>query len=119
MVQAQNTPTASSVLQVLKADRLVAVGRDLEIAVDVTSKRGKDVLIGKLTGHGLELPRLLRVLGRDELREACRAHNIPDDSRSRTELAQRLLASRSPQSQTRATCSSSASTRGKRMLFSL
>jgi ERCC4-related helicase len=91
MVQAENTPTPASVLQVLKADRLIAVGRDLEIAVDATAKRGKDVLIQKLTGPGLELPRLLRVLGRDELREACRVHGIPDESRSRTELAERLI----------------------------
>jgi ERCC4-related helicase len=91
MVQADNTPTPASVLLVLKADRLIAVGRDLEIAVDATAKRGKDVLIGKLTGPGLELPRLLRVLGRDELREACRAHGLPDESRSRTELAERLI----------------------------
>jgi len=91
MVQAAHTPTPSSVLQVLKADRLIAVGRDLEIAVDATVKRGKDVLIQKLTAPGLELPKLLRVLGRDELREACRVHGIPDDSRSRAELADRLL----------------------------
>ncbi len=91
MVQDAHTPTPSSVLQVLKADRLIAVGRDLEIAVDATAKRGKDVLIQKLTAPALELPRLLRVLGRDELREACRAHGIPDDSRSRAELADRLL----------------------------
>jgi ERCC4-related helicase len=79
------------VLQVLKAERLIAVGRDLELAVDATAKRGKDVLIQKLTAPGLDLSRLLRVLGRDELRDACRAHGIPDDSRSRAELAERLL----------------------------
>lgn len=67
----QSSPTSRSVLEVLKADRIIAVGRDLEIAVDVTSKKGKELLIGKLTGSGLALPRLLRVLGRDELREAC------------------------------------------------
>ena len=89
------SPTPKSVLEVLKADRIIAVGRDLEISVDVTAKKGKDVLIGKLTAPGLDLARLLRVLGRDELREACRAHGLDDDSRSRTELSERLLAAAS------------------------
>jgi len=35
---------------------------------------------------------LLRALGRDELRAVCRAHNLGDGGRSRTELAHRILA---------------------------
>ncbi len=84
-------PTPKSVLAVLKAERLIAVGRDLEIAVDLDARKGKDQIATRLLAGGLDLPRLLRVLGRDELRDACRAHGIADDSRSRAELAERLM----------------------------
>jgi len=91
MTEPSMQPTPKSVLSVLKADRLIAVGRDLEIAVDVDARKGKDQIAQRLLAGGLDLPRLVRVLGRDELREACRAHGIADDSRSRAELAERLM----------------------------
>jgi hypothetical protein len=93
MAQAStSTPTPRSILDVLKVNRLIAVGRDLEIAVDATTKRGKEVLISKLLTGGLDVQRLLGVLARDELREACSVHGIANNSRSRAELAERLLA---------------------------
>jgi len=40
---------------------------------------------------GLDLATVIRLLSRDELKQACRAHGLDDAGRSRTELATRLL----------------------------
>ncbi len=84
-------PTPQSVLEVLSQERLL----DLSRAFGIGLQRGReskarmiDRLGQQLTGR---LPVVLRELGRDELRVACRRHGLPDDTRSRTALSARLL----------------------------
>jgi superfamily II DNA or RNA helicase len=45
---------------------------------------------------GVHIAQVLPLLGRDELKTACRAHAIDDSGRSRTELAARILSARDP-----------------------
>lgn len=52
----------------------------------------KDQQIERLvTSAGLDLATITRLLSRDELKQACRAHGLDDAGRSRTELTTRLL----------------------------
>jgi hypothetical protein len=91
MTEAQ--PTTSTVLKVLTKDRIVAIGREFRVAVppNVT----KETQIDTLGSSGqLGFDELLQWLGRDELKAACRAHGLPDDSRARRVLAERLLTAR-------------------------
>ncbi len=79
-----------SVLEVLTRDRLVALGR--EFGVSIAQRAKKDDQIRSLVDSGeLQVPSLLRVLGRDELRAACKAHGLDDSGRARAALAERLL----------------------------
>ncbi len=79
-----------SILEVLTRDRLVAIGR--EFGVSVSPRAKKDEQVQSLVQSGeLQVPALLRVLGRDELRAACKAHGLADSGRARTLLAERLL----------------------------
>ena len=59
-----------SVLEVLTRDRLVALGR--EFGVSITQRAKKDDQIRSLADSGaLQIPSLIRVRVRDELRAAC------------------------------------------------
>ncbi|MGH9335485.1 MAG: SAP domain-containing protein [Vicinamibacteria bacterium] len=79
-----------SVLEVLTRERLVALGR--EFGVGISQRAKKDEQIRSLVDSGeLQVPSLLRVLGRDELRAACKAHGLDDSGRARAALAERLL----------------------------
>jgi hypothetical protein len=83
-------PTIESVLKVLTKDRIAAIGREFRVAVPPTAT--KDDQLAQLTGSGLvPFPELLRWLGRDELKAACRAHGLEYDGRARSLLAGRLL----------------------------
>ena len=83
-------PTPSSVLSVLAKARLVELGRDLAVALPASAT--KDQQIERLTrAAALDLPAITRLLSRDELKQACRAHGLDDAGRARNELAARLL----------------------------
>lgn len=86
-------PSSSSVLQVLAKPRLIALGRDVDVAVPPGASKEQQVKTlvdsGRLRFHDL-----LRRLGRDELKAACRAHGLEDAGRARPELAARLLKAR-------------------------
>ena len=84
------TVSTISVLKTLSKARLVEIGR--ELGLRVPESRTRDEQVSVLTKSGrLDLTSLLRVLGRDELRAACRAHGLDDRGRSRSELTSRLL----------------------------
>lgn len=85
-------PGSRSVLESLTRSRLAAVGR--ELGVPVPASGTKEVQIEALASSPTldDLPGLLRLLGRDELRAACRAHGLDDSGRSRPALMARLLA---------------------------
>lgn len=83
-------PTSTSVLTVLTQARLGELARGL--GVSIPSSGRKDVQIARLLDAArLPLPALLGHLYRDELRAACREHGLTAESRSRDELAGRLL----------------------------
>jgi hypothetical protein len=67
---------------------LLELSRDLGVVVK--SRASKEDQVGALARKG-ELPTLLRALGRDELKRACRQHGLDDRGRSREELAKRIL----------------------------
>ena len=79
-----------AVLEVLTKPRLVAVGRDLGVAVPPGAT--KEAQIEAFAPGSPGLPELLQSLGRDELRAACRALGLDDSGRSRPALMGRLLA---------------------------
>ena len=83
------SPTPQSLLDVLSKPRLVALGR--EIGVSVAPSATKEAQVAVLAGASPGLSSLLRSLGRDELRAACRAHGLDDSGRSRPALMARLL----------------------------
>jgi superfamily II DNA or RNA helicase len=88
-------PSTRSVLLTLPKRRLLDLGRDLGIVLlDAATRDGQvDAL---LAGGARELEGLVRALGRDELKAACRAHGIDDSGRARSELQGRLLAAYKP-----------------------
>jgi type I restriction enzyme M protein len=86
-------PTAQSLLNVLTKPHLIALGRDVDVTVPPTAT--KDAQIAALVGSGkFHFRELLRRLGRDDLKAACRAHEIDDSGRAREQLSVRLLAAR-------------------------
>src|SRR5690242_20220022 len=83
-------PTSTSVLTVLTQARLGELARSLGISIP--SSERKDVQVARLLDAAqLPLPALLDHLYRDELRATCREHGLTAESRSRDELAGRLL----------------------------
>lgn len=84
-------PSPHSVLEVLTKSRLAAVGR--ELGVPLSPSATKEAQVDALASSpALVFPELLRSLGRDELRAACRAHGLDDSGRARPALMARLLA---------------------------
>lgn len=85
-------PTPTSILNTLTKARLATLGLDLSVALPGSAN--KDQQVERLVqGSGVDLSTLARLLTRDELKTACRAHGLDDSGRSRTELASRLLGS--------------------------
>ena len=83
-------PTIASVLDVLPKARLAALGRAAGVRLAASATR--EVQVQTLADSGcLDLGGLLRALGRDELKAACRAHGLDDSGRARPELVARLL----------------------------
>ena len=83
-------PSLRTVLEVLTKSRLAAVGRELGVLVPASGTKEAQVEI-LASSPALALSELLRLLGRDELRAACRAHGLDDSGRSRPALMARLL----------------------------
>jgi hypothetical protein len=84
------TPSSRSVLSVLTKSRLEDLGRQLGLVLPMDGK--KDELVSALAASGqAPFAELLRTLGRDELKTACRAHGLDDTGRARPLLAGRLL----------------------------
>jgi hypothetical protein len=84
------TPTATSVLSSLTQARIAELARELGVPLAATAR--KDAQVARLLeGAKLQLPSLLGYLIRDELRVACRNHDLPAASRSRVDLAGELL----------------------------
>ena len=83
-------PSLASVLTTLTQPRLLELARGM--GVTLPSSGTKPTQIKRLIDSGsLGLPAMLGHLFRDELRTACREHDLPTESRSRAELAGRLL----------------------------
>jgi hypothetical protein len=88
-----STPSARSILEALSKARLLELGRAFGIAVPLNAT--KDLQIEALVAPGtLPFRELLASLSRDELKVACRSHDVDDTERARTALAVRLLQSR-------------------------
>jgi hypothetical protein len=88
-------PSTRSVLHVLRRDRLAEVARQLGAVLP--PKGTKEQLVEHMVARdGVQIGAVLPLLGRDELKAACRSHEIDDAGRSRTDLAARILAARSP-----------------------
>ncbi|MGE0871406.1 MAG: hypothetical protein AB7P03_22790 [Kofleriaceae bacterium] len=88
-----SAPTTRSVLGTLSKTRLLELGRTFAIAVPVNAT--KELQVDALVGAGtLNFRDLLASLSRDELKVACRSHEVDDSGRARTALAARLLQSR-------------------------
>ena len=84
------SPSERSILSILTRERLVSLGR--EFGVSISSRANKDAQIESLASSGqLRFTELLRILGRDELRAACKANGLDDSGRARAVLATRLL----------------------------
>jgi hypothetical protein len=83
-------PSSRSVLAILTKARLLDIARGLERSI--SGAASKDAIAAEIAGSGLlRFGELLQRLGRDELRAACRAHGLPDASRSRPELMAHLV----------------------------
>ncbi len=85
--------TAEGVLGVLPKARLVELGRDLDVALSPSLTKERQVKTLLSSGR-LRFRDLLRHLGRDELKAACRAHGLDDTGRARAALQARLLAAK-------------------------
>jgi hypothetical protein len=77
----------------LPKPRLIALGRDVDIAVP--PRATKDAQVKLLVDSGrLRFRELLRRLDRAELKAICRAHGLDDSGRARQALAGRLMQAR-------------------------
>ncbi len=83
-------PTTHSVLSTLRKKRLADVGRAVGLPLLDTLSRTEQVTLLVRSGR-LRFRELLADLGRDELKAACRAHDLDDSGRARADLQSRLL----------------------------
>ncbi len=90
-VAGATVPRPETVLEALTVARLGELARELQVTVPPSAR--KDAQIGRLIEQaGLPLGAWLGYLVRDELRAACRQHQLDASGRSRAELAGALLA---------------------------
>ena len=68
-------PTVASILEVLTKPRLIDTGKKFAVLVPETATK-QDQIDGLLQAGTISLGELVRTLGRDELRAACRAHRL-------------------------------------------
>jgi len=94
-------PSPRTVLELLPKPRLLELSK--ELGVVVKSSANKDDQVGALVRKNRDgLPAILRALGRDELKRACREHGLDERGRSREELQKRLLGACQPANDSRA-----------------
>jgi len=86
-------PTTRSVLATLHKTRLTELARAFSVPLTATDAERQ---IEALLRHEVHLTQVLPHLGRDELRDACAAHELPTSTRSRGELARSLLEAYAP-----------------------
>ena len=86
---ASTTTSPRTVLAALSKQRLAELGHDLGVLLSPSLTR--DAQIDALLPALPPLPALVSSLGRDELRAVCRALDLDDRARGRTELAARIL----------------------------
>jgi hypothetical protein len=82
--------TTTSILQTLSKARLIELGRAFSAAVPASGSKDEQVVALVQSGT-VRFRELLSALGRDELKAACRAHQLDESGRARTALAARLL----------------------------
>ncbi len=82
--------SARSVLELLPKARLLELSRELGVVVKSSATKEDQVGVLARKSPGA-LPAILRALGRDELKRACRAHQLDDTGRSREELRGPIL----------------------------
>jgi type I restriction enzyme M protein len=77
-------------LEVLTRARLIELAQGFEL--DVNARSNKDDLIDALARNKrASYEAILGALGRDELKEICRAHGLPDKGKEKAVLADRIL----------------------------
>jgi len=83
-------PTTESVLKALTKERIQSLGREFRVALNDSMTKSKQ--ISNFTRHGdVDFEEILNWLNRDELKAACKSHNLEDSGRARALLATRLL----------------------------
>ncbi|MEZ4475063.1 MAG: SNF2-related protein [bacterium] len=82
-------PSVQSILAALQKVRILETARRLDLQVPSTATKA-DLAQRIGATPGVTLRGVLPLLRRDELREACRAHGLPDDARARDALIDRL-----------------------------
>lgn len=90
-------PTTRSVLSILGKPRLFELARDLGASIPAAATTKEAQIDALLGATHVSFDYLMRSLGRDELRAACRAHRLDDSGRARPMLAARLLAAHGSQ----------------------
>ena len=86
-----SVPTPASVIAALSEDRLLTLCRVFGCEIREVAP-GKDHVVVRLARHlGDRLPAVLRELGRDELRTACRRHGLDASARAQSDLQAELL----------------------------
>lgn len=84
------TPSTRTVVASLTQARIAQLGRAFDVALPASATKDKQAQLLAESGRCRFRP-LIERLGREELRAACRAHELAADGRSRVELAARLL----------------------------
>jgi hypothetical protein len=82
--------STESLLSTLTRARLLAIGREFGVAVPSSLTKEEQVERLKASKQ-VRFGQLIGWMGRDELRAACRAHDLDDTDRSRQILAGRLM----------------------------
>src|SRR5690554_1294115 len=91
LVEGSGAPSVGSVLALLPKPRLLSLHRVFGAELRDGPATGQQ-LAAHLARHlGGDLPKLLRELGRDELRAICRSHGLDPSSASRAELQANIL----------------------------
>src|SRR5690554_6526609 len=86
------SPNAESLLGSLTQERLLDLARSMGMGLRREERSSKRALVHTLAErlHD-QLPTIVREMGREELRAACRAHHHSAEGRARRELQMRLL----------------------------
>src|SRR5690554_2284218 len=85
-------PTAESLLTTLTQARLLDLARSMGMGLRREERDSKRALVPTMAARLRDqIPTILREMGREELRAACRAHGVAHEGRARRDLQIRLL----------------------------